>query len=137
MAKTRSSFNQQFIDQNNEDGELIARKTAIGLSNINIGDTGGADNYKIVQSNELSSQISFNNSLSSTASTQKSNAFKNTMKDFKKSMGVKHTPKSINLLNRLAISILCILIILQGVDYSLLNSTIANQQNQSMVMLNG
>ena len=66
----------------------------------------------------MSAQGSFSASMSSTAST--SYTFNNVIKDFKKALGERKTPKNLTILNRIMVAILLATVVLTSVNYSTL-----------------
>jgi hypothetical protein len=64
----------------------------------------------------MNSMYSFKSSIS--GSTTSSMPFLKVIKDFKKSLGERHTPRRIIVFNRIIIGIVLILIALQGIDFS-------------------
>ena len=66
----------------------------------------------------MSAQGSFSASMSSTAST--SYTFNNVIKDFKKALGERKTPKNLTILNSIMVAILLATVVLTSVNYSTL-----------------
>jgi hypothetical protein len=66
----------------------------------------------------MSAQGSFSGSMSSTATT--SYTFNNVIKDFKKALGERKTPKNLTILNRIMVAILLATVVLTSVNYSTL-----------------
>jgi hypothetical protein len=58
-------------------------------------------------------------------------AFNNVIKDFKKALGDRKTPKNILILNRIMIGILLLTIILTGADYGILLTEVSDIQEAS------